>query len=153
MCHQLFDVYAVGTRHYHNTSRVFMVGLITQIADHRQFFCVHLSSYLFQHFGTRGLVRQRCDNNVAIFQLIQTTHLDTTAACFVHSLQFMRRTNNFSVGWIIRPLNILHQIRHCGFRVVQQIGGCIGHFTSVVRRNICRHTYSYTRHAVEQNMR
>ena len=80
MRHHGLGIHAVAARHDYETCGVFMIGLIAQIRDHRQFLGCHLRGDLFQHLGTGGLIRQRIDHHFAGFDPIGRTHLDLAVA-------------------------------------------------------------------------
>ena len=47
--HHLFCIHSIGARSQHQSNRIFMIRFITQIDNHREFFCLHLCRNLFQN--------------------------------------------------------------------------------------------------------
>ena len=64
--HQLIGVHPIGTRHYDNTGRVLVIGLIAQIRHQRQLPGLHLRSDLLQHLGAGHLMRQCSNDDIAV---------------------------------------------------------------------------------------
>ena len=151
--HHLLHIHAVGTRHDHQTGRVFMIRFITQIINHRQLFVTHLRGDLFQHARAGHLMRQRANHHRAVFFRPHGAHAHRTAAVLVDFANFRARGNDFRFGRVVRPLHDIQQLIERGFRFFQQRNRRLRHFTQVVRRNIGSHTDRNAGGAVQQDVR
>ncbi len=152
MRHHGLGIHAVAARHDYETCGVFMIGLIAQIRDHRQFLGCHLRGDLFQHLGTGGLIRQRIDHHFAGFDPIGRTHLDLAVAGGIQPAQLGGRRDDFGPGGEIRSRHMAHQGVEIGLRVLKQMDCCRGHLAQVVRRDIGGHAHGNARAAVQEHV-
>ena len=150
--HQLLHIHPVGARHYDDTGRILMVGLIPQIGDHRQLLGLHLGSDLFEDLGTRSLMGQSVNDDLPILHPVERPHTDGALAGLVDFTDLGAGGDDLGMGGIIRPLHMGHQIRHCGGRILQQRHTGMGHLAGIVGRDIGSHAHRYAGHTVEQNM-
>ncbi|KPB79626.1 Uncharacterized protein AC506_0820 [Pseudomonas syringae pv. maculicola str. M6] len=153
MLHQFVQLNPVGARDDHDAARVFVVRLVTQVGNHRQFLGLHLRGDLLQHLGTGNLMRQRRDDDIAIFDAVHGTHTHRTTTGFIDFQQVGTRRDDLGFGRIIRPQNMLAQLWNRGLGLVEQMHAGAGNFAQVVRRNISGHADGDTGGAVEQNIR
>src|SRR5690606_37711012 len=147
--HQGVGIDTIGFRHDHQTGRIFVVGFVAQVGNQRQFFRVHLRGDLFQHLGTGGLVRQRGNHNIAVFDGVHGAHFYAATAIAVDFTQVGPRGNNFRFGGKIRGDNVLAQSIEAGVGVIQQVNTGTGDFADIVRRNIGGHAHGNTGGAVQ----
>ncbi len=152
MLHQLVGIHAIGARDDDDTARVFVIGLIAQVSDHRQLLGLHLCGNLLQYLGAGHLVRQRRDDDIAILDPVHCTHANRTAPAFIHLEDVGPRRDDLCLGRVIGPLNVLAQLLDGGLWLVEQTHAGTGHLTQVVRWHIGGHAHGDTGGAVEQNV-
>ncbi|RMR97574.1 hypothetical protein ALP75_200059 [Pseudomonas syringae pv. actinidiae] len=151
--HQFVQLNPIGTRDDHDTARVFVVRLVTQVGHHRQLLGLHLRGDLLQHLGTGNLMRQRRDDDIAVFNAVHGTHAYRTTTGFIDFQQVGTRRDDLGFSRIIRPQNMLAQLGNRGLGLVKQMHAGPGDFAQVVRRNVSGHADSNAGGAIEQDIR
>jgi hypothetical protein len=129
-----------------------MIRLVAQVFHHRQLLGLHLAGDLLEDTGGRGLVWQGGDHDVTVFRLPHRPHPDRAVACLVQFQQFFARGDDFRFGGKIRALDVFAQLRHRGFRLVEQPQAGGHHFLEVVRRNVGCHAHRDAGAAIEQHV-
>ena len=87
-----------------------MIGFVSQIGDHRQFFLLHLRRYLLQNFSARDLVRQRGNNYITLLFIPQRPHAHGPSTRGVEFSKLFLGGDNFRIGWHIRAWHKLTDI-------------------------------------------
>ena len=152
MLHQIVQIDPVGARNNDDTRRVFVIGFIAQIGDHRQLLVLHLRGNLLQHLGARHLMRQRSNHDLTVFLAPHRTTAHRAAAAGVHLQQVFPRGDDLGFSGEVRPLNMLQNLVQSGTRIVQQTNTGRSHFFQVMRRDIGRHTDRNTSRSVKQQI-
>ena len=80
------------------------------------------------------------------------TYHDTTAACFI-GVSYALYTIYICTRREIWSLDMLHQTININFRIVYICTTSINNFSKIMRRHICRHTYSNTVTSVHKKIR
>ncbi len=117
--HHLVRIDAVRARHDHQADRVFVIGFIAQVFNHRQLLRTHLRGDLLKDLRRADLVRQRSDDDVAFFALIDGASADRTSARLIHRQQLVARGDDFRGGRVIGAAHVFAQVGDGGVRVVQ----------------------------------
>ncbi len=150
MRHQAVHIDAVGARHYHQTGRVLVIRLVAQVGHHGQLLGGHLPGDLLEDLGARGLVRQGCDDDLAVFQRPDGALLDRALAGLVDFADLIAGRDDLGVGRVVRSLDVGHQGIEPGLGVIEQLGAGVSHLAGVMGRNVGRHPHRDAGHPVEQ---
>ena len=151
--HQRIDIDPVRTRHQYQPGRSFMIGLVAQVFQPRQFLGAHLLCNLLHHFRRRDLVGQCGQHDIAVFLDVGGAGADRTAAAFVHRDDFAARRDDFGLARVVRSEHVFAQIAHAGLRVVEQADAGADHLIEVVWRNVGGHADRDAGSAVQQDVR
>ena len=153
MQHYRVNVDPVRFGHDDDARRVFVIGLVAQVDNHRQLFLLHLRGDLFEHFGARHLKRQRRNNNLVAFGHIHRARLERATTGAVHRLDFTFRCNQFCLGRIVGALNNLADVFERRLGSIEQMNSGVSYLAQIVRRNVGCHADRNTAAAVKQNIR
>ena len=127
-----------------------MVGFIPQINHHRQLFLLHLGCDLLQHFGAGDLIGQGRNYYFAVLDEVDGAGFQRTSPGPVQLYNFLFWRNQLSFGGEVRSLNILAQVFHRRFRLVQQVNTCARHLPEIMGGYIRRHADCYATAAIQQ---
>ena len=150
--HERVQVDAVGARFDDQAHRAFMVGLVTQVGDHRQLLGGHLRGDLFQHLGSGDLVGQGVDDDFPGFLLPGRPEFQAAVPDFVDLTDFVRGGDQFRFRGIVRPPDVPAEIRDRGLGVIEEVDTGVHHLGHAVRRNIRRHADGDAGAAVQQHV-
>ncbi|MNB94408.1 hypothetical protein D3C75_415590 [compost metagenome] len=142
-------------RNDHDPARVFVVGFVTQVGNLRRLgrLGLHHRGDLLQHLGARDLMRQRGDDDVAVFDVIHGAHAHRTATGFVDFQQVGARGDDFRFGRVVRALDVFTELFDRGLGLIEQTHARRGDFPQVVRRHVGGHAHGDAGGAVEQDVR
>ena len=150
--HQFRQVHPVRARDKHQPGRVFMVGFIAQVLQHRQFLRLHLRGHLFQNLVAGRLVGQRGHDDVAALLLPPGPQFHGTGTAAIDFLDFMGRRDDFRLGGEVGAFDMLEQVLNRAPGPLQQADTGAGHFPQVVGRDVRRHAHGNARGAVQQDI-
>jgi hypothetical protein len=98
-------------------------------------------------------MRQRGDNDVAVFDVINGAHAHRALAGFVDFQQIGARRDDFRLGRVVRALDMLTELFDRGFWLIKQTHAGTGDFAQVMRRHVGGHAHGDTGGAIEQDIR
>ena len=132
------------------------VSLVPQIADTLQPLILYLIGNIADHLPFIYLIRQLSNNNtdavfIKFFKFRPGANNHLAAAGGV-SRTNTAATHNDTAGGEIRAGDMLHQIRHSHFRIIQHTDASIDHFRQVMGRNIGSHANGNTGRTVYQQI-
>ena len=130
-----------------------MIGLVTQVFQHRQFFCVHLRGDLLKDTVAGTLVRQRGNYNTTLFLLPHGAQLDRAVAGLVHLHDLGTRGDDLGRDRVVRALDVFAQFLNSAVWFLQQADTGSGDLAQIVRGDVGRHTDSDTGGAIQQYVR
>ena len=152
MQHHGVNVDPVRFGHDDDARRVFVIGLVAQVDNHRQLFLLHLRGDLFEHFGARHLKRQRRDNNLVAFGHIHRARLERATTGAVHRLDFAFRRDQLRLGRVVGALNNLADVFERRLGSIEQMNSRVSNLAQIVRRNVGCHADRDAAAAVEQDI-
>ncbi len=149
--HQLLDVDA-SLLADDQPDRILMIRLIAKVIHLGELLRTHLRRDLLQHLAARYLVRQRRNDDVAVFDLKGGSQPQRAAPGRIDLLDIGSWRHQLAAGREIRALDVLHERRDGCLRRVQQVYERTGDFLEVVRRYIGRQTNRDTGRAIQQQV-
>ncbi len=152
MVHHLIHIHTIRARYHHQTGRVLVIRLVTQVVHHRQLFIAHLGSDLLQHPRPGNLVRQGGNHHRTVLFFPHRAHAHGAATVLVNFADLSPGGDDLCFGRVVRPLDDIQQLIEGGLRLVDERNGRLGHFAQVVRRNVRRHANGDPGGAVQQNV-
>ena len=151
--HHFVRIDAIAARDQHEAHRVFVIGFVAQVFEHRQLLRAHLVRDLLDDLFPGDLVGQRGDDDVAVFYDVHAAAAHRAVAGRVHRLELVFRRDDLGSGREVRAFDVPAKLGDARLGLVEQADAGGRDFAQVVRRNIGGHAHGDSGRAVQQHVR